>query len=98
LGGVEQAMANIDHQLNNTAISSVKNTSAASDADLWGKADPMNQPSSLRLEAQAVEPLEKAITQLKEELNAAISYLENLPDPQDTDLWGDEDDISQLQW
>jgi hypothetical protein len=58
----------------------------------------MNQPSSLRLEAQAVEPLEKAITQLKEELNGAISYLENLPDPQDTDLWGDEDDISQLQW
>ena len=56
-----------------------------------------NLDNELDGEPQTAEPVEKAIMQLNEEINTAISYLEQLPDPQGADLWG-EDDIASLQW
>jgi hypothetical protein len=84
LDGVEQAMANLDSELK--ALNSLKNGAAASSVDPWDDA-----------KAQNLEPLATAIVLLQEELKASISYLENLPDPQG-DLWGDEDEIANLQW
>jgi hypothetical protein len=84
LDGVEQAMANLDSELK--ALNSLKNGAAASSVDPWDDA-----------KAQNLEPLATAIVQLQEELKASISYLENLPEPQ-ADLWGDEDEIANLQW
>jgi hypothetical protein len=84
-GAVEQAMANLSSQLN--GLGSLKNGATDPSVDPWAGA-----------KTQGIEPLESAIAQLKEELHASISYLENLPDPQGADLWGDEDEIANLQW
>jgi DNA repair exonuclease SbcCD ATPase subunit len=94
LSGIEQAIANLETQANALAKGSSESVAASSTDDIWNDA---GQPSTPHSQTPSVGSLEKAIALLKEELNAAIFYLENLPE-QGADLWGDEDEIANLQW
>ncbi|MEW6498151.1 MAG: hypothetical protein AB1589_37470, partial [Cyanobacteriota bacterium] len=101
---VEQALTEVDSHLD-LLQGSAKTVSASPSVDPWqdetsqnkDKLDTANQAANSQQSTEAAIGLESAIEQLQEQLKLAISYLENLPDPQDA-VWGSEDDIASLQW
>ncbi len=108
LKGIDGAIADINHHLDSLTIPNSGDKEVLFEVDLRGRneaisdinreLDALNQRLNSRLDKRAIEQLEAGMTKLKNEINAVVFHLENLPTPSEMDFHAEEPNIADLQW
>ncbi|MBE9126164.1 hypothetical protein IQ258_08345 [Coleofasciculus sp. LEGE 07081] len=107
--GVEDAIAEINRQINALTPSQPEHQPRAFEvnlanegdeaiADINRQLDALNQRLNPRLDAKTLEQLEVAFAELKNEVNAISFYLDTLPTDSDMDFSEGDPSIADLQW